>query len=143
MNTPKGTPDMTAASTTTATSEYKAWHQKDLAMRLGGVAEWIAWYVENPSPLGGLFGRTLTRPEVIRQAVSNAATYFTGKMAEIHYSDVTDGTDPVARMVVSGEILGRGFVCDGSMNRDAIVIRNELGSICAIPIRNVADVENA
>jgi hypothetical protein len=131
---------MTAASTTTATSEYKAWHQKDLAMRLGGVAEWIAWYVENPSPLGGLFGRPLTRPEVIRQAVANAAIYFTGKMVQVRHT--AQGDNATTCWVVSGEIVGRGFICTGPTERDAIMVRNDHGNICAIPIRDVVDIEN-
>jgi hypothetical protein len=58
-------------------TEYKNWlaTKKEKAAE-GDVAGYVAWYIEHPSPLGGLYGRQMTRPEIIRQAVSSAASSF-------------------------------------------------------------------
>ena len=43
------------------------------------MAEYLSWYIEHPSPLAtGLFGRELTRPELVAKAVESAALSFKG-----------------------------------------------------------------
>jgi hypothetical protein len=124
-------------------TEYRNWlaAKKEKATE-GDVAEYVAWYVKHPSPLGGLFGRELTRPEIIRNAMESAAVAFEGTKVAVRHTETPESGARIVS-VVTGTLLGRGFVCVGTTSQEAVMVKNESGTFVAIPVRSVTDMENA
>lgn len=130
-------------ATTSSRSEYRAWlDAKGDKADDGDVAEYLRWMIDNPSPLGGLFGAPKPLADVVVAAVVSVATSFKGTAVEVFYSDMPEA-GPRWVSVVTGKIVGLGFVCTGSRSEDAVMVENEHGRICAIPVRQVIDFENA
>jgi hypothetical protein len=136
----------TMTDTDTATDRhavYRTWHQASLAKQIAGdVGAYMAWAVENPSPIGGLFGGKLTPAEIIRGVVETVATAFTGTQVELRFSDTPEASSKLV-YTVRGRIAGRGFVCQGAEQMAAIALQNEDGVFLTIPVRQVVDIENA
>lgn len=127
--------------TTSKAAEYKEWIAATRKLReAGDVGEFVAWYLDNPSPLGGVFGRSLTRAEIRHRAVVAAGTWFPGTRVEvIHRGE----EDPVGvGFTVAGAIVGQGFVTVGGASQEAIMLKTEHGQFIAVPARNVVAIEN-
>ena len=124
-------------------TEYTTWLAiKKHHVDAGNVAEFLAWYIDNPSPVGGLFGRELTRAEVVRQAVEAAAAAFAGTKVEIRHTETPEFHAQVC-FVLTGTLVGQAFVCAGNTSQLAVMIQNEHGAFVVIPSKNVIGMENA
>lgn len=127
------------SSTSTGIRPYQQWLAESRTVKARGDAgEYMSWYMKNPSPAS--VPADATARERLARAAAATATHFTGKQVSVRYT-ADDATG--CRWILTGEILGTGFIDAGNASKDAIMIRNEHGVICAVAVGDVSDIENA
>ena len=123
-------------------TEYKTWLAAKAQIReQGDVAEFLFWMIKNPSPMGGLFGRELTKPEINSTAISSTAHNFKGTQVLIRFSETPEAS---AKWIAEakGTLVGQAHVATGNETKDAVAIETEHGALMVIPVHNIVDIEN-
>lgn len=124
-----------------STVTYKSWlATKQQMVAAGDVADYLAWYAEHPSPLGGLFGRPLTKPEIVSSAIASVAHSFKGTKVLVRFSETPEAS---AKWIseVTGTLVGQAHVATGSTTQEAVAIQTD-HALMVIPVRNITDMEN-